>query len=93
MGATILAYAPMLHTVCSEAVERRLAGAAIGSNLLATSVGGAIGPLVFGAVVDASSGSYTVAWFLAAGVVLAGVLIVVIGLKEKPCVEREARVT
>ena len=31
MGATILAYAPMLHTVCSEAVERRLVGAAIGS--------------------------------------------------------------
>ena len=84
MGATILAYAPMLHTVCSVAVERRLAGAAIGSNLLATSVGGAIGPLVFGAVVDASSGSYAVAWFLAVGVVLAGVLIVVIGLKEKP---------
>ena len=84
MGATILAYAPMLHTVCSEAVEPRLAGAAIGSNLLATSVGGAIGPLVFGAVVDASSGSYTVAWFLVAGVVLTGVLIVAIGLREKP---------
>ena len=87
MGATILAYAPMLHTFCSEAVEPRLAGAAIGSNLLATSVGGAIGPLVFGAVVDASSGSYAVAWFLAAGVVLAG------GFNCRNWYKGEARVT
>ena len=83
MGATILAYAPMLHTVCAEAVEPRLAGAAIGSNLLATSVGGTIGPLVFGAIIDATD-SYTAAWVLGALVVLTGVLCTAVGLKEKP---------
>ena len=83
MGATILAYAPMLHTVCAEAVEPRLAGAAIGSNLLATSVGGTIGPLVFGAIIDATD-SYTAAWVLGALVVLTGVLCTAVCLKEKP---------
>ena len=82
MGATVLAYAPMLHTVCAEAVEPKLAGAAIGSNLLATSIGGTIGPLVFGTIVDATGG-YGAAWTLGALVVLAGVLSIVIGLREK----------
>jgi MFS transporter, ACS family, hexuronate transporter len=81
IGATILAYAPMLHTVCAEAVEPHLAGAAIGSNLLATSIGGTIGPLVFGAIIDAYGG-YSAAWMIAAGVVLVGVLITAVGLKE-----------
>ena len=81
IGATILAYAPMLHTICAEAVEPHLAGAAIGSSLLTTSIGGTIGPLIFGAIIDAYGG-YSAAWVTAAGVVFAGVLITAVGLKE-----------
>ncbi|MBT6095591.1 MAG: MFS transporter [Rhodospirillaceae bacterium] len=80
-GATILAYAPLLHTVCAEAVKPELAGAAIGSNLLATSVGGTVGPLVFGAIVDATGG-YTAAWIVAGAVIGIGVLITAFGLRE-----------
>jgi len=81
MGATILAYAALMHTLCAEAVPPKLAGAAIGSNLLATSVGGSLGPILFGAIVDAT-GSYAPAWLATGGVVLAGVLLVAFGFRE-----------
>ena len=81
LGATILAYAALMHTLCAEAVPPKLAGAAIGSNLLATSIGGSVGPILFGAIVDAT-GAYAPAWLATAGLVLAGVLLVGFGFRE-----------
>ncbi len=80
-GATVLAYAPLMHTACAEAVEPAYAGAAIGTNLLATALGGTVGPLAFGALVDAMGG-YGAAWFAAALITGLGVLSIGLGLKE-----------
>ena len=63
-------------------MELRLKGAVIGSNLLATSDGGNIGPMAFGAIIDATD-SYKAVWILGAIVVLTGVRCTAIGLKEK----------
>ena len=81
LGATLLAYAALMHTLCAEAVPPKLAGAAIGANLLATSIGGSVGPILFGAIVDAT-GAYAPAWLATAGLVLAGVLLVGFGFRE-----------
>jgi len=83
LGATILAYAALMHTLCAEAVPPQLAGAAIGSNLLATSIGGSFGPILFGTIVDLT-GSYTPAWLTMGGIVSVGVLLVAFGFKETP---------
>lgn len=80
-GASILAYAPIIHTICAEAVEPRQAGAAIGSNLLATALGGAVGPLLFGAIVDATGG-YASSWWVTGAIVALGVAMVAMGLRE-----------
>lgn len=80
-GATVLAYAPMMHTACAEAAEPGQAGAAIGANLLATAVGGAICPLLFGALVDATGG-YGAAWTAAAVILALGVAAIAFGLRE-----------
>lgn len=80
-GATVLAYAPLMHTACAEAVEAGNAGAAIGTNLLATALGGTVCPLAFGALVD-GLGGYGAAWFGIALITAVGVLAIVIGLEE-----------
>jgi len=81
LGATVLAYAALLHTICAEAVPPKLAGAAIGSNLFATSLGGTAGPIIFGLVVD-HGGGYGVAWAVVGGLVLIGAMMVAFGFRE-----------
>ena len=81
LGGTILAYAALLHTICAETVDPSLAGSAIGSNLFATSLGGAVGPIIFGLIVD-HAGGYMAAWTATGGLVLAGAILVAFGFKE-----------
>tara|TARA_B100002051_G_scaffold223165_1_gene217599 strand:- start:587 stop:919 length:333 start_codon:yes stop_codon:yes gene_type:complete len=81
LGGTILAYAALLHTICAEIVDPSLAGSAIGSNLFATSLGGAVGPIIFGLIVD-HAGGYMAAWTATGGLVLAGAILVAFGFKE-----------
>ncbi|MEK9725073.1 MAG: MFS transporter, partial [Rhodospirillaceae bacterium] len=80
LGATVLAYAALLHTLCAEAVDPRLAGAAIGSNLFATSLGGAVWPILFGLIVDHAG--YATAWTATGVLVLGGVGLVGLGYRE-----------
>ncbi len=81
LGATVLAYAALLHTICAEAVPAKLAGAAIGSNLFATSLGGTAGPIIFGLIVD-HGGGYGAAWAVMGALVLAGALMVAFKFRE-----------
>ncbi|MBB52831.1 MAG: hypothetical protein CMF67_00490 [Magnetovibrio sp.] len=81
LGGTMLAYAALLHTICAEALKQSLAGAAIGSNLFATSLGGMFGPIIFGLIVD-NAGGYRVAWTATGFLVLAGAMLVAFGFKE-----------
>ena len=75
LGGTVLAYAALLHTICAEAVTRDMAGAAIGSNLLATSLGGTFGPILFGLIID-NTGEYPLAWVVTGLLTLGGAMIV-----------------
>ena len=81
LGGTMLAYAALLHTICAEALKQSLAGAAIGSNLFATSLGGMFGPIIFGLIVD-HAGGYRAAWTATGILVLAGAMLVAFGFKE-----------
>ena len=61
--------------------EAQNAGSAIGSNLFATSLGGAVGPIIFGLIVD-HAGGYMAAWTATGALVLAGAILVAFGFKE-----------
>ena len=64
LGLTVGGFASLAQTVAVECVEPRLAGAAVGYNMLLTTGGMMIGPAIFGAVL--ASGDYRWAWSLMA---------------------------
>ncbi len=82
LGATIGSYAPLSQTMAVEATEPRLAGSAMGYTMIGTSLGGMIGPPVFGAIVDLS-GDYANGWLFSAVVLAAGTLLLGRGFKER----------
>lgn len=82
LGATIASAAPLLQTLTVEATEPRLAGSAMGVNMVCVHVGGMIGPPVFGFAVE-RFGGYAAGWTLSAAAVLAGTAIVAFWFKER----------
>ena len=82
LGVTIGSFAPLAQTLSVEATEPRLAGSAMGYNMLGTHLGGMAGPPIFGAIVDATGG-YAAGWMVTAGVVLAGTLMLGLWFKER----------
>ena len=82
LGATIGSYAGLSQTMAVEATEPRLAGSAMGYTMIGTSLGGMIGPPVFGAIVDLS-GAYANGWLFSAAVLAAGTLLLGLGFKER----------
>ncbi len=82
LGVTIASFAPLAQTLSVEATEPRLAGSAMGYNMLGTHLGGMAGPPIFGAIVDATGG-YGAGWMVTAAVVLAGTLMLALWFKER----------
>ena len=82
LGVTIASFAPLMQTLSVEATEPRLAGSAMGYNMLGTHLGGMIGPPLFGTVIDATGG-YGAGWMMTALVVLVGVLMLAFGFRER----------
>ncbi len=83
LGITIASFAPVAQAVVVEAVEPRLAGSAIGVNMVGVHIGGMLGPIMFGWVVD-HMGGYGSAWLVTAGIVAVGTLMLVYMFKERP---------
>ncbi len=83
MGGSIAAYVAIVLAMTAEAVPTRLTGAAIGFNGVAFSIGGTIGPPLFGLVLD-HAGSYGMAWLTLGAVLLAGAGILAFGYRERP---------
>jgi MFS family permease len=81
LGMTIASFAPVAQAVVVEAVEPRLAGSAMGVNMLGVHIGGMAGPVIFGWVVD-NWGGYSAAWAVTSGIVLAGTVMLIKGFKE-----------
>ncbi len=82
LGLTIASFASLMQTLAVETVEPRLAGSAMGYSLLGTSLGGVIGPPLFGAVVDLT-GNFANGWLLTAGLVLTGTLLLGFRFREQ----------
>jgi predicted MFS family arabinose efflux permease len=82
LGVTIASFAPLAQTLSVEATEPRLAGSAMGYNMMGTHLGGMAGPPIFGAIVDATGG-YGAGWMVSAAVVLAGTLMLGLWFRER----------
>lgn len=63
LGLTIASYAGLSQTAAVEVAETQHAGAAVGYNVIFTSVGAMLGPPLFGGVVD-RTGRYSSGWLL-----------------------------
>ena len=81
LGITIASFAPVAQAIVVESVEPRLAGSAIGVNMVGVHIGGMLGPIIFGWVVD-NWGGYDAAWLVTAGIVAAGLVLLVFVFKE-----------
>lgn len=82
LGITIASFAPVGQAIAVEAVEPRLAGSAVGYNMVGVHVGGFLGPVMFGAALDAFGGDYAAGWLLTAAVTALGVALLVFGFRE-----------
>ncbi|MGI9379610.1 MAG: MFS transporter, partial [Methyloligellaceae bacterium] len=81
MGGTIAGFAALMITAAVESVEPELTGSAIGYRSMAWSLGGVIGPPIFGFILDLS-GSYSAAWLALAGIVGSGLLLFALKFSE-----------
>ncbi len=81
LGATVASFAPVSQAIAVEMVEPRLAGSVIGYNMVGVHIGGMIGPLIFGWLVD-NGGGYDVAWLVIAAIFGLGVALLVFKFRE-----------
>lgn len=81
LGMTLAAFQPVAQAIAVEAVEPRLAGSAMGINMVGVHIGNMLGPMVFGWCVD-SAGGFNVAWWVTAALVVAGTVMLVTMFKE-----------
>lgn len=81
LGLTIASFASLIQTLTVESVDSRLAGSAMGYQLMGTSVGGMLGPPLFGLTVDLT-GKFANGWLLTALLTLAGTLLLASRFRE-----------
>ena len=74
-GGTIASYAALILVMSAESVPPRLIGSAIGYNAVAWSIGGMVGPPLFGYVLDVSGNNYGLAWVTVGIVMLVGATV------------------
>ena len=82
LGITIASFAPVMQAIVVEAVEPRLAGSAMGVNMVGVHIGGMLGPVMFGWMVD-NAGGYGAAWIATGAAVLVGTLMLFFLFKER----------
>lgn len=83
MGGTIASYAALILAMTAESVPENLIGSAIGYNGVAWSIGGMIGPPLFGKILDMSGNQYGLSWLAVAVLMLIGAGTLLIFGKEK----------
>lgn len=82
LGITIASYPTLAQTLAVESVEPGQAGAAMGYSLVGTSIGGVVGPPIFGAVVD-YTGDLADGWITSGIFVALGVALVAFKVRER----------
>ena len=83
LGVTIASFAPVGQAIAVEMVDPRLAASAVGYSMVGVHMGGMMGPVIFGYVVD-TWGGYNNAWLVTAGLVAIGVGLLTFKFRESP---------
>lgn len=83
MGGTLASYAALILAMTAESVPEKLIGSAIGYNGVAWSIGGVIGPPLFGKILDLTGNQYGMSWLAIAVLMLLGAGILMVYAKEK----------
>ncbi len=83
MGGTLASYAALILAMTAESVPENLVGSAIGYNGMAWSIGGMIGPPLFGKILDMTGNQYGISWIVVAVLMLIGAIALMIFAKEK----------
>lgn len=83
LGLTIASYASLMQTMAVEAAPAEHSGSSIGYISIGTATGAMVGPPLFGAVIDAT-GRFSDGWLMTGAVVACGVIVFVIGFRERP---------
>lgn len=83
MGGTIASYAALILAMTAESVPENLVGSAIGFNGVAWSIGGIVGPPLFGRILDMTGNQYGISWIVVAVLMLLGALILLAFAREK----------
>ena len=83
MGGTIASYAALILSMTAETAPPSLVGSAIGYNAVAWSVGGVIGPPLFGQILDWSNNDYGLAWVAMGIIMLIGAAVMASNFREK----------
>ncbi len=82
LGMTIASFPTLAQTLAVESVKPGQAGAALGYSLMGTSIGGVVGPPIFGAVVD-YTGDLADGWITTAIFVALGTALVAMTVRER----------
>jgi MFS transporter, ACS family, hexuronate transporter len=82
LGVTIASYPTLAQTLAVESVDASQSGAALGYSLMGTSIGGVVGPPIFGAVVD-YTGDLADGWITTAIFVALGTALVAMSVRER----------
>ena len=82
LGITIASYPTLAQTLAVESVGPSESGAAIGYSLVGTSIGGVVGPPIFGAIVD-YTGDLADGWITTAVFVALGAALVTFKVRER----------
>ncbi|MCC7426210.1 MAG: MFS transporter [Alphaproteobacteria bacterium] len=80
-GGSLMSYAGLQLALVAEAVPVRLVAAAIGFNMLMSSLGNVVHPPVFGAIVDRAG--YGPAWMFLTAVMAIAVAILALSVRER----------
>ena len=82
LGITIASFAPVGQAIGVGMVKSQLAGSAMGYNMLGIHIGGMLGPVVFGALVDLSM-TYQLSWLVTALMVAIGTTMIAFWFRER----------
>lgn len=82
LGITVASFAPVAQAITVESVEPRLAGSAMGVNMVGVHLGNMAGPMVFGWCLD-YFGNFGAAWWVIGAIVAAGTLMLIFMFKER----------
>lgn len=83
LGLSVAGHVALIQTVVVEMANPIYTATSVSYNRLFVSLGGSIGPPLFGAAVDLTGG-YGAGWLITAGLVLIALLIFAFGFREQP---------